>query len=668
MNPLLNLGVTPPFAEITAEVVEPAFAALLEQAKATVAAIANQPGERTYENTILALDRATEPLDQALAVTRHLEAVRTTPEFRTAFNAIEPPVMEFYSSIPLDDALWTAVKQVKTSPPGVHRRFLEKTIRGFVRSGADLPPATKEQLQKLDVELTKVTTKFSENVLDETNRPEWIVTDEAKLAGLPPSAREAARASAESKGKAGWRFTLQSPSYTAVMTYLDDRGLREEMWRAYNTRAASGERDNRPLIARILELRREKAKLLGFDHFADLVLEERMAKTGAKALAFLEELFSKTVDRFEGEKRTLEQFAGFALEPWDVGYWAEKQRQALYDFDEEALRPYFPLDRVVDGMFRIFEELLAIEIIERKDAAGWDPAVKCFEIRRDGVVAGIFYSDWFPRDNKRGGAWMDTLHTGGPSADGFEPHVGLICGNLTPPVGQKPSLLTHREVETIFHEFGHLLHQCLSTVEVRSLAGTHVAWDWVELPSQIMENWCWEREALDRFARHWETGEAIPDELFERMKRARNFRAATMQMRQLSFGITDLRLHIEYDSARDGDVVSYVRRVMEPMSSAPLPADYAMITSFTHLFADPVAYGAGYYSYKWSEVLDADAFSRFRREGIFNRAVGLEYRERILAAGDGDDPEALYRSFMGRDPDLAALLERNGLLETAPLQ
>ncbi len=668
MNPLLNLGQTLPFDKITAADVEPAIDQLLEESRAAIQQIA-QAEPKDYVSAVLPLDRSIEKLEQAMGVVRHLEAVSTTPEMRGALNAVEPKTSEFFSSIALNEELWNSVRQVTEAPQGVDARYLEKTIRGFRRAGAELPSEKKERLKEIDIELTKITTKFSENVLDSTNAWEKIITDETLLAGLPESARAAARQSAASKGKEGWRFTLQAPSFMAVMVYLDDRSIRQEMWQAFGQRAASGEKDNRGNLARILELRQEKAELLGYLNFADLVLEERMAKSGARALAFVESLFEKTQQKFEQEKQELEQFAGFALQPWDVGYWSEKLRQKLYDFDEEALRPYFSLDRVVEGMFRIYQDLFDIRISEKSGIPGWDPAVKVYEVHAaDGTRIGIFYSDWFPRENKRGGAWMDSFVTGGPTEHGFDPHIGLICGNLTPPIEGKPALLTHREVETIFHEFGHLLHQLLSKVRIRSLAGTRVAWDFVELPSQIMENWCWEREALDRFARHYQTGEPIPDALFDRMKRARTFRAATFQMRQLSFGITDLKLHTQYDPQKDGDILAYARRIMEPMSPAPLPEDYAMIASFTHLFSDPVGYGAGYYSYKWAEVLDADAFSRFQKEGIFNPQTGGEYRDRILAKGDSEDPAELYRSFMGRDPDLNALLIRNGLMDPAPIQ
>jgi oligopeptidase A len=508
-------------------------------------------------------------------------------------------------------------------------------------------------------------------VLDATNAFDLVITDETKLAGLPPVAVAAARQSAATKGLAGWRFTLQAPSYIALMTYLDDSAIREQVYRAYSRRAISGKFDNRPIIGRILELRREKAKLLGFRDFAALVLVDRMAHTGDRAREFLVDLRKKTTAQFHRENKELQAFrrelegaSTGELRPWDIAYYAEKQRAALYHFDEEALRPYFPLERVVEGMFEIARRLFGIRVTEQTGVAVWDPQTKYYAIHEDGdgKLLGCFYADWHPRENKRGGAWMDSFITGLPSKGGFQPHLGLICGNLTPPVDGKPPLLTHREVETIFHEFGHLLHHCLSRVEVRSLAGANVAWDFVELPSQILQNWCWEPEALDLFARHWETGEPIPEDLFQKMKRARNFRSANAQMRQLGFGFVDLALHIDYTPAAEPDVVTYSRRILEEFSPVKLPADHAIIAGFTHLFGNPIGYAGGYYSYKWAEVLDADAFTRFREEGIFSREVGLEFRETILSTGDGEDPAELYRSFMGRDPEPRALLERLGLL------
>ena len=669
MNPLLAIPFAIPFDQITAAHVVPGIRELIGRAQTALDAVIDTPAPRTYANTLLALDRATEPLDVGLSVVRHLETVTTTPELRESFNTIQPEASAFYSAIPLNAGLWRALQEFAATAEaaeltGIHRRNFTKTMDAFRRAGADLDEAGKKRSEAIDVELANLTTRYAENVLDSTNAFELYLTEESQLAGLPPSARAAARQSAEAKGQAGWRFTLQQPSYVAALTYLDDRSVRETLYRAYATRASAGQFDNAALTARILELRQEKAKLLGFANFADLVLVERMAKTGAAARAFVDDLYEKTKPFFAVENEQLATFAGQPLEAWDIPYWAEKQRAALYEFDEEQLRPYFALPRVMDGLFAICRRLFGIVVTATNALPVWDQDVKTYDIHDEatGHHLGSFYSDLFPRENKRGGAWMDSFLTGLPRGEGWDPHLGLICGNLTPPLDGQPALLTHRDVETIFHEFGHLLHHCLTRVPLRSLAGTNVAWDFVELPSQIMENWCWEREALDLFARHHETGAPIPEELFNKMKRARTFRAANAQMRQLSFGIVDLTLHTTYSAATDGDVVAYSRKLLAPFSPAPLPPEHAMIHSFTHLFANPVGYAGGYYSYKWSEVLDADAFSRFRAEGVFSAEAGLDFRHQILGKGDSEDPAELYRNFMGRDPDPRALLERSGLL------
>lgn len=659
MNPLLEIQFRVPFGQIEAAQVEPAIDELL--------ADANRRVEETIasDRPLHALDVMTERLEYAMNVVRHLESVATTPELRAAFNAVQPKVSAFYSSIPLNEALWKSIQRYAATDDaraltGAMKRYLTKTIDSFKRHGAELPPEGKARLKEIDVALTEATTKFSEHVLDSTNAFELILTDEKHLAGLPPSAVAAARASAESKDKEGWRFTLHGPSYVALMTYLDDAAIREQVWRAYNLRASAAPHDNHALMVRILELRKEKAKLLGFRDFSDLVLDDRMAHTGETAQKFLEDLRAKTERRFREENAELEAFANRRLQPWDIAYWAEKQRAALYDFDEEALRPYFALENVVNGMFSIFERVFGIRVEPEPGVPGWDPEVRCYAVqdRKSGAHLGSFYTDWFPRENKRGGAWMDSILTGNPAHN--HPHLGLMCGNLTPPVNGTPALLTHREAETVFHEFGHLLHHLLSRVEVRSLAGTNVAWDFVELPSQIMENWCWERESLDVFARHWQTGALLPEDLFQKMKRAKTFRAANAQMRQLGFGIVDLALHRQWDGT--GDAVQYARGILAAFAPAPFPDDYAMILGFTHLFANPVGYGAGYYSYKWAEVLDADAFTRFHKDGVFDSNAGRDFREKILARGDSEDPAVLYRDFMGRDPDPNALLARTGLL------
>lgn len=672
-NPLIDLGYHIPFDRIGAEHVEPAVATLIERAKNALTAIGANAAPCTYANTLAALEDATEPLERAMSVVGHLESVATTDRLRAAYNEVRPQVSDLYSSIPLDPALYRRLKafadtdEAKRLSP-TKARFLEKTLREFRRHGAELDDRGKAKLREIDVELAKLTTRFSQNVLDETNAFELIITDEQKLQGLPESARKAARASAAEKGKDGYRFSLHAPSLIAVLTYLDDAGIRETLWRAYNTRASQGERDNRPLIRRIVELRREKATLLGYADFADFVLEERMAKKGGDAQAFVRDLTERTRPFFEKENAELREFrrelegpTAPEIQPWDAGYYAEKLRKARFDFDDEELRPYFPVDRVLGGLFTVVERLYGVTVEARDDAPVWDPSVRCYRISDGDRQLGGFYVDLFPRDSKRGGAWMSSFVTGGPTEEGFAPHLGLFCANVTPPVGGEPALLTHDEVETLFHEFGHLMHHCLSEVEVKSLAGTAVAWDFVELPSQIMENWTWEPEALDLFARHYESGETIPRSLLEKMQRARTFRAASAMMRQLGFAHTDLALHVDYDPEKDGDPVSYARSHMQAFTSSPLPEDYAMICGFTHLFASPVAYAAGYYSYKWAEVLDADAFTRFKERGVFSAEVGRELRNKLLARGDSAAPDALFRDFMGREPRVDALLERSGL-------
>ena len=673
-NPLLSLGEEIPFDRIRGEHVQPAIEALLVDARARLAALGNDTAARTYANTMDALEAVTEQLDFVMGVVGHLESVATTPALRAAYNAVQPAVSELFSSIALSDPVWKALKAfAETSEAraltGAKKRFVEKTVADFRRSGADLDPAGKKRLSEIDVELATLTLRYGQNVLDATNAFEIVVDDAARLGGLPESALAASRADAASKGHAGYRFTLQAPSYIPALTYLDDGALREKLYRAFSTRATAGDLDNRPIVKKIVLLRREKAKLLGFQTFADLVLEDRMAKSGHAARRFIETLRTKAAHFFDREIMELEAFrrsfegpGAPALAPWDVGYYAEKLRRARFDFDDEALRPYFALDRVLEGAFTIATRLYGVTVEPWTDAAVWHPSVRAYRIREaDGAVSAAFYVDVAPREAKRDGAWMQGLITQVASDAGPTRQLEVLAGNMTLPLGSRPALLSHREVETVFHEFGHLMHHASSRVEVRTLAGTNVAWDFVELPSQIMENWCWEREALDLFARHVDTGETIPSDVLDRMRAARTFRAATAMMRQLGFAEVDLGLHMDWDEAQ-GDITTWARDVLNRFSPVALPEDHAMVAGFTHLFSSPVGYAAGYYSYKWAEVLDADAFSRFRREGLFNREVGQAFRAEILARGDSEDPMVLYRRFMGREPTLEALLERDGLV------
>jgi len=667
VNPLLPLPDPIPFRDIRAEHVKPAVDGVLAAArKAVLEVVATQgalpDSALTYDATLGALERGTEALERVSLVCEHLESAATTPELRAVWNEAQPKISTFWSQLPLDDGLYRVLKRFAPTPAAaalnaVEKRHLDKTLQEFKRHGAELPPEGKTRLTELDVELTKITTKFSQNVLDSTNAFELYVEDEAKIAGLPPLAKQAARASAAAKGKEGYRFTLNAPSFVPAITHLDDPGLRETLYRAYNERAASGDLDNRGLIKRVLELRRQKAELLGFIDFADLVSVDRMAKSGAKAASFIGDLRERTAAGFAREKQAIETFAGKRLAAWDVAYYSEKQRRALFDLDEEVLRPYFALESVLNGAFEIFRRLYGVEFIAR-DLPTWDAAVRPYHlVDRKKELAAIVYLDLFPRDNKVQGAWMAPLATAVPPAH----HAAVVAANFTPPMGDLPALLTHREVETLFHELGHLMHQCLSTVPVRRLGGTSVAWDFVELPSQIMENWTWERESVDLFAKHHETGARVPDELFDKLVRARTYRAASVQMQQLGYAEADLDLHRTFDPASSEDPVARARAVLARHVTAELPDTFAMIASFGHLFASPVGYAAGYYSYKWAEVLDADAFGRFKEEGIFSSAVGDAFRDAILSRGDSDEPEALFKNFRGREPSLDALLLRLGM-------
>lgn len=677
-NPLLDVPFEIPFDRIDPEHVGPAVQTLLARARARLAAVARTPASGgsalTYENTFGALDDATRELDVTMTVVDHLESVATTPALREAYNAVKPEVSAFYASIAHDRGLYDALKAfagtgAAATLTGPRRRYVDKTLDELRRHGAELAEADKARLSAISRELAELTARYGQHLLDSTAAFERVITDPAHLAGLPESALAAARQSAATRGVEGYRFTLQAPSLIAVLTYLDDRATREAFYRAYNRRATEPERDNPELIDRIIRLRQRKARLLGYATFADLVLEDRMARSVDAVRRFVADLESRTRPAFEREREALEAFVertagaeALPLRAWDIAYYAEKQRRAAFDFDQEALRPYFPLEAVLRGVFETAQRLYGVSIRRNGTLSTWSPQVEVYDLcDRGGAFLGSFYVDAYPRDEKRGGAWMNGLVTGVARNGERTPHLGLICANVTPPVDGRPALLTHPEVQTIFHEFGHLLHHLLSRVEVRSFAGTNVAWDFVELPSQIMENWCWEKDALDTFARHHETGAPIPAEMFDRMTRARTYRAATAMMRQLGFATVDLLLHTEYDPDGGEGVVEFSRRVLERFAPTAYFDGYAFIAGFSHLFASEVGYAAGYYSYKWAEVLDADGFTRFANEGIFSAEVGDAFRRHILEPGDGVDPRALYRRFMGREADLTALLVRAGL-------
>jgi oligopeptidase A len=669
-NPLFLESLPLPFDRVQPGHVVPAVRALLGEAEKRIAGLVSAAGPRTYANTMEPFDTLTEAVDRAMGLVGHLEAVTGTPALRDAYREIMPEVSAFQASVGVHAGLWAAITAFAATEEakaleGEKKRFLATTLATFRREGADLPPEGKERLAEIDVALSRETLAYAQAVTDASDAVEIYVEDEKRVAGLPPGALEAARTAAKARGKEGFRFSLQAPSFLPAMAHLHDRALREALYRASSTRATAAPHDNRARVRTILALRRERARVLGFDTFADLVLDDRMAKTGKKARAFLDDLRAKTRPFFDRETTELESFyrrkAGKdapALAPWDVSYWVEQLRKESHDFDEEELRPYFAFDRVLAGVFEVARRLYDVRIEPATDVPVWEKSVRAFRILGDdGRLLSTYYLDAFPREGKRDGAWMDAIVTRPKKSE----RVEIIVGNMTPPLGNAPALLSFNEVQTMFHEHGHLLHHALSEVSTRALAGTNVAWDFVELPSQIFENWCWEKAALDLFAGHVEGGAKIPDALLAKMRGARSFRAASAMMRQISMAEMDLALHVDYDPAGTEDPVAMGRAIIQAHSAVPLPEDYALVASFSHLFASPIGYAAGYYSYKWAEVMAADAFARFLEEGILDGGVGSRFRGSILARGNSAAPDELYRRFMGRDPKLDALLERSGL-------
>lgn len=648
---------------------------LLKQSELSLKGIqsaqANPQNHRAiFENTFSALDTCTESLERLITWVGHLESVATAPDLRDAYNAIQGPIASFFSGIPLRTELYNSLKSAfaatdKSLLTKEELRFAEKTLRDFEKNGAALPAEQKKRLTEIDTRLAEITNRFSQNVVDATAAFGLHVPSIESLKGLPQHAISMFESAAKQKQQSGYLITLSGPSVQAVMTFADDRNLRKSIWEASSQKASGLPYENEKIITETLALRREKAQLLGFKNFADFVLQNRMAKTGERALAFANDLREKTEAAFSNENKALQDFAtqqGFkeTLEPWDLAYLSEKMRQATYDFDEELLRPYFVASRVLQACFDVATKLYGITIEERTFST-WHPDVRTFDLcDQHKRLLGSFYVDLYSRSTKRGGAWMNALVTGNSKKN--VPHIGLFAMDGTPPSETKPSLMNFREVQTVFHEFGHLLHHMLTEVQVRSLAGTNVAWDFVELPSQIMENWAWEDSVLEGLGKHVDTQESIPKEYITKLKRARNFRSANAMMRQLSFAITDLKLHTVYDPDQEGDVMAYCKKELQAFYPVALPDTFKMFASFGHLFGDAVGYAAGYYSYKWAEMLDADAFSLFKKSSVFDSTLANKFRSEILAKGDSDEPENLYLQFAGRSPDPNALLERSGLL------
>ncbi len=690
-HPFLDETLLVAWSQLTPQKARVDIRLALEEAQRAVETIC-AVAEPTYENTFAAMEAASAAVMRGWLRLNHLQTVADSPELREVVNELMPEIVMFSTSVTLNPRLYAVLKSAAAQPwvaglSPVRQRFIAETLADFRENGAELAPEVKQRYAEISTELAQKSQLFGEHVLDATNAWEYVTADEAELAGLPESAREAARQDALAHGCGSeeapqWRFSLQVPSMQPVMTFAENEALRERVWKASNARGA-GEQDNAPLIHDILRLRAEKARVLGFACYADYVTCRRMAGSGRAALAFIDGLHAEVKEAFVTEQLALRAFAEEqtgepmpTMKPWNAAWWSEKRRKALYDFDSEELRPYFPMESVLAGMFSIYAGLYGIRFTPRATAcvepgqplpAGavevWHPEVLFYDVHDEasGEHLGSFYADWYPRASKRGGAWMECLTCGQPPVDGKprQPHLAFMCGNLTRPVGDKPALLTHYEVETVFHEFGHLLHQVLSDVEVKSLAGCNVAWDFVELPSQINENWTWEPEAMDCYARHWQTGEPIPAELKGKILAARNYGAASFFMRQLCCGKLDLELHVHTERYAGRDVEEVDREVLADYRMPGVELGYTMLRAFTHIFDG--GYEAGYYSYKWAEVLEADAFSRFAKEGIFNPETGRDFRRCILSAGNSRPAAELYRAFMGREPDAGALLRRCGI-------
>lgn len=673
-NPLLDNPGLPAFSQIRPEHVEPAIDARLAACRSEIERLTKEVAVPTWETFVEPLEEMDDTLNRTWSPVSHLNGVLNGDALRAAYNACLPKLSDYGTEVGQNEDLFRAYQAVAAQEhlDATQRKLIDNALRDFRLSGVDLPADKKARYKAISQELSQLTSKYSENLLDATNAWSKRITDETQLAGLPESALGLARQSAEQRGQDGWLLTLDMPSYLPVMTYADNRDLRFEVYQAYGTRASdqgphAGQWDNGEVMERILALRHELAQLLGFANYAERSLATKMAPSTESVLAFLNDLAARSVAQ---ARRELDEVRDFArthhdvtdLEPWDLAYYSEKLRVHRYQISQEELRPYFPVSRVLEGLFQVIERLFAVRITEVKTFETYHPDVRFFEIRdgATGSLRGQFYLDPFARPNKRGGAWMDVctnrLHT--PRCDQI-PVAYLVC-NFTPPVGDRPSLLTHTEVITLFHEFGHGLHHMLTRVDYPAVAGINgVAWDAVELPSQIMENWCWERESLDLFAAHWETGQRIPEDLYQRMIAAKNFQSAMQMVRQLEFALFDFRIHLEYDPTRGGRIYQILEEVRDQVAVVRPPAFHRFAHGFSHVFAG--GYAAGYYSYKWAEVLSADAFSLFEERGVLDADTGRAFREKILERGGSRDAMELYVDFRGREPNTDALLRHSGI-------
>jgi len=675
-NPLTSYSGLPPFSAIRPEHIEPAVDELIAHNRAKVAEVLASGGPFTWDNLVAVLDEAEDRLDRAFDPASHLNAVMNSDALRKAYNACLPKLSDFATELGQNRELFNAYLQVKQNEyerlDTAQRKVIDNALRDFRLSGIDLPPAQQKRFADIQSRLAEITSRYSDNVLDATNAWSKHVTDAAALAGLPESALAQARQAAQQRNLDGYLLTLDFPSYYAVITYADDRALREEMYTAYVTRASdqgphAGQFDNTALMNEILALRHEEAQLLGYADFAELSLATKMAESSDQVLGFLHDLGRKALPAARAEMEELKAFArsecGIAdFRSWDASYVSEKLQQAKYAISQEALRPYFPAPKVLAGMFEVAQRLFGIGVRERSDVELWHGDARYYDVldAQGEVIAG-FYIDLYARQHKRGGAWMDDCLARWRRRDGSlqKPVAYLVC-NFTPPVGNDPALLTHDEVTTMFHEFGHGLHHMLTRVDVRGVSGiSGVAWDAVELPSQFMENWCWEPEALALIAGHYQTGEPLPADLLQKMLAAKNFQSAMMMVRQLEFSIFDMRLHREFVPGTGIDIQKVLDEVRAEVAVMRPPAFNRFQHGFSHIFAG--GYAAGYYSYKWAEVLSADAFSRFEEEGIFNAHAGAAFRRAILERGGSEEAMALFREFRGREPRVDALLRHAGI-------
>ena len=671
-NPLLEKFDLAPFSQLKNEHFKPAFEQAMKDARAEIDAITANPAAATFENTIEALEFSGQQLDRISSVFFNLNSAETNEEIQKIAQEVSPLLSEFGNDITLNEALFKRIKAVYEQKSALNlsveqTTLLEKRYKSFSRNGANLNEDAKKRLREIDAESAKLKLKFGENILAETNNYQKHITNEADLEGLPEGAKEAAAQLAKSKGKeTGWLLTLDYPSYIPFMKYAKNRELRKELSLAFGSKSFKGnDLDNQENVLKIARLRHERAELLGYQTHAHFVLEERMAETPEKVYSFLNELLEKAKPAAQREFKQLEDFAKELdgidqLQKWDGSYYAEKLKQKLFSLDDEQLKPYFKLENVIDGVFKVAEKLFGLQFEEVSAIDTYHEEVKTYRVYDEvkNFIA-VFYADFHPRAGKRGGAWMTSFKSQWKKdGENVRPHISNVC-NFTPSTETKPSLLTFNEVTTLFHEFGHGLHGMLANTTYPSLSGTSVFWDFVELPSQVMENWCYEKEALELFAKHYETGEVIPMELVQKIKESATFQEGMATLRQLSFGLLDMAWH-GTDLTAVTDVKAYESKVFANTNLYPETPETCMSTAFAHIFQG--GYSSGYYSYKWAEVLDADAFAYFKEKGIFNKEVATKFKEEVLSKGGTENPMVLYKRFRGAEPKVEALLERAGLL------